>query len=73
MNQKIIAKAKEAKSVEELLTLAKENNLELTEEQEKELFDRIHADGELSDDDMESVAGVFWLKDIKPNCYNVIK
>ena len=38
MNQEIIAKAKKGKSAEELLALAKENNIELTQEQAKELF-----------------------------------
>ena len=32
MNEEMIKKAKEAKSVEELLALARENGIELTEE-----------------------------------------
>ena len=57
MNKELIAKAKEAASVEELLSLAKENSIELTEEQAKELFDALHASGELSDDELKDVAG----------------
>ena len=38
MNEEMIAKAKEAKSVEELITLAKENGVELTEEDAKAYF-----------------------------------
>ena len=57
MNQKIIAKAKEAKSAEELLAMAKENDMELTEEEAKEYYDRLHASGELADDELDSVAG----------------
>ncbi|MCH5200780.1 MAG: hypothetical protein J1F60_07440 [Oscillospiraceae bacterium] len=57
MNQEIIAKAREAKSAEELLSLAKENNIELTEDEAKEYYDRLHATGELSDDELDSVAG----------------
>ena len=56
-NNELIAKAKEAKSAEELLVLAKENSIELTEEQAQELFDRLHSIGELSDDELDDVAG----------------
>ena len=55
--KELIAKAKEAKSAEELLSLARENNIELTEEQAKECYDRLHSSGELTDDDLEKVAG----------------
>ena len=57
MNKELIAKAKEAKSVEELLVLARENNIELTEEQAKECYDRLQGTGELSDDELANVAG----------------
>ena len=57
MNKELIAKAKEAKSVEELLALARENNIELTEEQAKECYDRLKGIGELSDDELANVAG----------------
>ena len=57
MDQEIIAKAKEAKSAEELLAMAKENDMELTEEEAKEYYDRLHASGELADDELDSVAG----------------
>ena len=57
MDQEIIAKAREAKSAEELLAMAKENDIELTGEQAKEYYDRLHATGELSDDELDNVAG----------------
>ena len=38
MNEEMIAKAKEARSVEELIALAKENGVELTEEDAKAYF-----------------------------------
>ena len=56
MNKELIAKAKEAKSAEELLALAKENGIEMTEEQAKELYELLQS-GELSDDDLDGVAG----------------
>ena len=58
MNEEMIAKAKEAKSVEELIALAKENGIELNEEDAKMYFEQLNAKkGELSDDELDAVAG----------------
>ena len=58
MNEEIIKKAKEAKTAEDLLALARENNIELTEDQARELLDRLHpATGELADDELDNVTG----------------
>ena len=61
MNEKqaneMTTKLKEAKSAEEFLTIFKEYGAEATEEQVKELFERMHTQGELSDDALESAAG----------------
>ena len=57
MNEEMINAIKEAKSVEELIAAAKESDIELTEEQAKEYFDRFHTSGELSDEELTSVAG----------------
>ena len=58
MNEEMIAKAKEAKSAEELLALAKENGVELNEEDAKMYFEQFNAKkGELSDDELDAVAG----------------
>lgn len=56
-HEELILKAKEAKSVEELLVLAKENKMELTEESAKAYFEQMHKTGELEDDDLDNVAG----------------
>lgn len=54
----MIEKAKTAKSVEELLPLAKENGIELTAEEAKMCFGQLHpASGELSDEELDNVAG----------------
>ena len=53
----LIEKAKQAKSVEELTILAKENNIELSEDKAKEYFERLNRSGELSDEELNSVAG----------------
>ena len=58
MNEEMIAKAKEAKSVEELIALAKENGIELNQEDAKMYFEQLNAKkGELSDDELDAVAG----------------
>ena len=57
MSKENIEKAKEAKSVEELLALAKENDYPLTEEEAQNYFNQFHATGELSDDELDQVGG----------------
>lgn len=58
MHQELITKAKAAKSVEELLELAKASNVELSEEQAKEYFAKLNpTKGELSDDELDDVSG----------------
>ena len=59
MNEEMIAKLKEAKSVEDVIAIAKEYGKELTIEQAQEIYDKMKAaaTGELSDDDLEAVAG----------------
>ena len=57
LTQEQLAKAKAAKSVEELLTLAKENGMELTEEEAKNYFEQWHKDGKLSDEELDNVSG----------------
>ena len=58
MNRELIEKAKEAKTVEELSALAKENGIDLTGEEAKSCFARLHPeDGALSDEELGNVAG----------------
>ncbi len=58
MNNELIAKAKHAKKPEELLALAKENGVELTEESAKAYFNQLNPKtGELADDELDNVAG----------------
>ncbi len=52
-----IQKAKQAKSSEELLALARENGQELTEEEAQFYFEKLNKRGELSDNKLENVAG----------------
>ncbi|MBQ5794187.1 MAG: hypothetical protein IIW17_09230 [Clostridia bacterium] len=53
----LIEKAKAAKSAEELLALAKENNVELTEQEAKTYFEQLNQNDTVSDDDLEMISG----------------
>ena len=56
--KELIEKAKETKTVEELSALAKENGIDLTGEEAKSCFARLHPkDGALSDEELGNVAG----------------
>ena len=58
MTTEELKKAKECKSAEELMALAKENNIKITEEQAKEYFAKLNpANGEITDDELDNVAG----------------
>lgn len=55
--EELILKAKEVRTVEELLALAKENGTPLTEERARAYYEKIHKSGELSDDELDNVSG----------------
>ena len=58
LTSEMIEKAKEAKSAEELLELAKENNVEMTADEAATYFAQLGPkSGELDDDDLDNVAG----------------
>ena len=58
LNNELIAKAKEAKTPDELMALAKENDMEMTEESAEAYYDLLHPqNGEISDDELDNVAG----------------
>ncbi len=52
-----IEKAKQAKSAEELLTIAKENGFDLTDDEAKNYFDKLSGSGALSDEELDNVSG----------------
>ena len=58
MNKELLAKAKEMKTPDELMSLAKENGIEMTEESAKAYFEQLHPKtGELTDDELDNIAG----------------
>lgn len=56
-SKELIEKAKTAKSAEELLAMAKAENIELTEEEAAKAFAELNKSGELSDEELDNVAG----------------
>ena len=57
LTQEQLAKAKAAKSAEELLALAKAEGVALTEEEAAKYFADLHKEGELADEELDNVAG----------------
>ncbi len=57
MIKELIAKAKECMTAQELLALAKENDIELNEEQAEKLLAKLNTIGEVSDNELDNVAG----------------
>ena len=53
----ILEKAKTAKSAEELLAMAKIENIEISAEEAAKAFAELNKTGELSDDELDNVAG----------------
>ena len=57
LTKELLAKIKETKTVEELVALAKENEMELTLEEAEKYYAKFHQTGEMSDDELDNVAG----------------
>ncbi len=57
ITSELIEKAKQAKSPEELIDIAKLNNVELSKENAEIYFNKLNKSGEISDDDLSDVAG----------------
>ena len=57
VSKELLEKAKTANSAEELLAMAKAENIELTEEQAAKAFAELNKAGELSDEELENAAG----------------
>ncbi len=66
----LLEKAKLAKSAEELIALAKENGTELTEEEANTYFAKLNKNGEISDDELDSVSGGGCVNDAFKESFN---
>ncbi|MGN0597734.1 MAG: hypothetical protein ACI4J1_10475 [Ruminiclostridium sp.] len=56
-DMQLLEKLRAAKSVEELVEMAKAEGAEIAPDKAEELFARLNAEGELSDEDIENLAG----------------
>ena len=66
LTPEMIEKAKAAKSAEELLEVAKAGGIEMTADEAKAYFAQLNPkSGELSDDDLDSVAAVLAKEPMK--------
>ena len=58
LTKELVAKAKEAKTPEELMALAKEAGVDMTEESAASFFEQLNSKtGELSDSELDNVSG----------------
>ena len=57
--RELLEKLQAAKSAEELIEMAKAEGVEIPADKAEELFAKLNADGEISDDDVENIAGGF--------------
>ena len=57
ISKELLEKAKTAKSAEELLEMAKAENIELNAEEAAQAFAKMNKNGELSDEELDNVAG----------------
>ena len=57
ISKELLEKAKTAKSAEELLEMAKAENIELNAEEAAQAFAKMNRNGELSDEELDNVSG----------------
>ena len=57
ISKELSEKAKTAKSAEELLQMAKAENIEMTAEEANKVYAELHKTGELSDEELDNVSG----------------
>ena len=57
VKKELLEKAKAAKTVEELLDMARNENIDITEKEAAKIFADLHKNGELSDEEPDNVSG----------------
>ena len=57
ISKELLEKAKQAKTAEELLEMAKAENIELSAEEAAKAFAELNKAGELSDEELDNVSG----------------
>ena len=71
VSKELIEKAIQAKTAEELLAMAKAENIELTEEEAAKAFAELNKAGELSDEELDNVAGGCGKEEIPEPKYKI--
>lgn len=66
ITNEMLLKAKKTKSAEELILLAKENKIDASEEEIRAYFEKVRTASEISDDELDNVAGGACRKDSAP-------
>ena len=57
MNQELIEKARQAECPEDIMKIAKENDIYMVKEEAENIYKQLHTSGELADNELEDVAG----------------
>jgi len=73
LTPELLEKAKQTKSPEELIALAKENGAELMEEEANTYFAKINKSGELADDELDNVAGGGCVQEAVGSAYDAAR
>ena len=68
ISQSVLKAIKEAKSLEEVKKIAKDNNIEISDIILEKLFNNYHNNGELADDQLQNVSGGCDTETTKTNC-----
>ncbi len=57
IKRELFEQARGCKSADEILSLAKNNGIEISDEQAKQAFDKLTGMGDMSDDELANVSG----------------
>ena len=75
--KELLVKLQAAKSAEELIEMAKAEGAEIAPDKAEELFAKLNAEGEISEEELEAIAGglfffqfSFMKRDINTNGFN---
>lgn len=71
-SQELIERAKTAKSPNELILLAKEYKTEITPQEAEAFYESFHKTGELSDDELDNIAGGGCSTDVGGKDYTIV-
>lgn len=71
LSSKILLKASSAKSVDDIVALAKENNIELTTDQAESYFKFLNSQGEMPDEELDNANISGGCFEGRPNCLDI--